>query len=321
MGNTQDKYASYQQQYESMNNDTKSNINSLDLEHLDPYKVLNVSKKFTWNELKDAYKKLAIKTHPDKGGNKVVFDFVTTCFETLAKEYQMRKQDKMHNELKKESNDYFDRFVNTNIPHPSVGISDTNEPFQKRFNKIFEDCKYQDEDIEYGYGSIMSKSGVREDITIENVFHKEKVDNSTFNEIFNKKVPVSKSVVKYKEPEALPMAKNLQFTEIGSKRPDDYSSGTDKSSLKYTDYMRAYDGNRLADPEDIKSIKNFKSVKEYQAYRDNKMKKTLTDKEKKYMEKQKELEERQEWERQERIRKQNLAIQKAHEKANMLFLK
>lgn len=313
MGNASGKHQ-YQQYYESMQNNTEQ----LDLASLDPYKVLNVPKNFTWNQLKDAYKNAAMKTHPDKGGNKIIFDFVTSCFKTLAEEYKASHSNKSHHDLKKESNDYFDKMTTTNIPHPSIR---KDEPFERRFNKVFDECKYQDDDIEYGYGNIMEESsGKREDISIENVFDKKKVDNSTFNELFNKRVPVSKEVVKYKEPEALPMAKNLQFTEIGSKRPDDYSSDSTKNSLPYTDYMKAYNGMRLANPDDIKLRKEFKSVQEYEKYRDTKAKKELTEKERKHIDKQKELEEKQEYERQERIRRQNIAIQKSHEKANRFLL-
>lgn len=316
MGNTSGKYENYHQQYEKMS------VEKIDFDSLDPYKVLDVGKNFTWEELKDAYKSVAKKTHPDKkGGDKVIFDFATKCFKTLADEYKLRKEDRPHQELKKESNEYFDKMVNSSIPHPSV-IADANEPFERRFNKVFDECKYKDDDTEYGYGSIMTKSNsIREDISIENVFNKDSVDSTTFNDEFNKKVPVSKSVVKYKEPEALPMSRHLQFTEIGNGRTDDYSSGVEITTLKYTDYMKAYDGNRLANPDDINKVKSFKSVKEYEAYRDRRVKKTLTDREKKDIEKQKEIDEKREWERQERIKVQNTEIQKAHERANRLLIK
>jgi curved DNA-binding protein CbpA len=318
MGNTSAKQHVYQQYYDTIQNNEQQ---QLDLSSLDPYKVLNVSKNFTWDELKDAYKQAAIKTHPDKpGGNKVVFDFVTSCFKTLAEEYKMKHSNKTHNELKQESTHYFDKMVNSTVPHPSITAVD--EPFEKRFNKVFDDCRYHDEEIEYGYGNIMTQSsGKREDIYIENVFNKNKIDNATFNQAFDKNVPVSKEIIKYKEPEALPMAKNLQFTEIGAKRPDDYSSDTTKNSLAYTDYMKAYSGMRLANPDDIKTRKDFKSVQEYEKYRDKKIKQSLNAKERKFYENQKRMEEEKEFERLERVKQQNVAIQKAHEKANRMLLK
>lgn len=316
MGNTSAKHQSYQQYYETMQQ-TQMNTEQLDLASLDPYKVLNVPKNFTWSQLKEAYKEAAIKTHPDKGGNKVIFDFVTSCFKTLAEEYKAAHSNKSHIDMKREAAEYFEKMTTTNVLHPAS----RDEPFEKRFNKVFDDCRYHDEDIEYGYGKLMAESsGKREDISIENVFNKGKVDNNTFNEVFNKKVPVSKEIVKYKEPEALPMAKNLQFTEIGSKRPDDYSSDSTKTHLAYTDYMKAYNGMRLANPDDIKSRKNFKSVQEYEKYRDSKIKKSFTEKERQYIEEQKRIEEKEEFERQERIRMQNVAIQKAHERANRFLL-
>ena len=75
---------------------------------------------------------------------------------------------------------------------------------------------------------------------------------------------------KYKEPEPLLLSKNLQFTELGNKRPDDYSSSSIKknNSLSYSDYMKAHDGTRLVDTEIIKNMKEFKSVDEYEIYRD-----------------------------------------------------
>lgn len=306
MGNSSEKQQTYQQYLQ--------NPNQINLNSLDPYSVLNVPKNFTWEQLKDAYKEAALKTHPDKpGGSKLVFDFVTTCFKTLAEEYKAKKSYKSHHELREES-----MHAQTK---PIPQFHETNEPFEKRFNRAFDECKYIDEETEYGYGKMMSKSSaIREDISIENMFQKNKIDNETFNQHFNKNVPVSTNIVKYKEPEPLLMAKNLQFTEIGGKKPDDYSGSTETKSLAYTDYMKAYSGTRLANPEDIKSRKDFKSVEEYEKYRNKVIKKSLSEKERKIIDEQKALEEKREYERQERIKRQNLAIQASYEKANRLFL-
>jgi curved DNA-binding protein CbpA len=320
MGNASVKQQDLQNfQYQQYMSDNATD--KLDLASLDPYKVLNVPKNFTWLQLKDAYRETALKTHPDKGGNKTVFDFVTSCFKTLAEEYKARNANKSHHDLKKDSNEYFDKIINTEMPHPSIGIM-KNEPFEKRFNKVFDECRYQDDNNIFGYGDFMDKStSNRDDINVQNVFNKSKVDNSTFNEVFNKKVPVSKEIVKYKEPEPLIMAKALKFTEIGAKRTDDYSSSIENRDLAYTDYMKAHSGVRLVNPDAIKNRKDFRSVEEYEKYRDNKTKRGLTEKEKKYMEQKKKREDEEEFNRLERIKEQNMAINKAYEKANRLMLR
>jgi hypothetical protein len=84
--------------------------------------------------------------------------------------------------------------------------------------------------------------------------------------------------------------------------------------------MKAHNGMRLVNPDIIKSKKEFKSIEDYEKYRDSKTKRGLTEKERKYIEQKKIQEENEEYNRQERIKSQNLAIQKAHEKANRLLL-
>lgn len=318
MGNTSSRQYTYQQYYNAIKQSGNMKLidfKNIDIETLDPYEVLNVSKNFTWDELKTSYRKLAINTHPDKeGGNAELFNIITKCFTSLAIEYKKRKEDKQYNELKKESGEYFDKFNNENLKSPNDNIT------PEHFNKTFEKCKLYDEEIEFGYGSMMSESSkVREDINIDKI--KGKVNNESFNKIFNKSVPLSKSIVKYHEPEPLILAKSMQFTELGGKKPDDYTSSMEQcNKLAYTDYMRAHDGSRLVDPDIIKGRKEFKSVEEYEKYRNSKIKRDLSSKEKKRIEETKLREEKEEFERLERLKRYDMNIDKSYAKANRLFL-
>ena len=286
---------------------------------------MNVSKNFTWNELKEAYRKLAINTHPDKqGGNKDLFNIITICFKKLGDELKRREDDKGHHDLKKQSNDYFHKMTNNEQAHPSEVLAPSDiKMTPTKFNKNFEKCKLYDEEIEFGYGSKMEVSTkVREDISIEKLIKKNKIDNESFNNLFNKNVPVNKALIKYREPEPLILAKTLQFTELGGKRPDDYSSSIEKnSSLAYTDYMRAHDGTRLVDPSLMKNVKEFKSVDEYEAYRENKAKKVLSARELKAEELKKMKEAKAEEERLERLKVYDKKVEKSYEKASQLFLR
>ena len=50
---------------------------------MDPYKELGISRHSTEKEIKSAYRKLAIKHHPDKGGDPEKFKQVAAAYETL----------------------------------------------------------------------------------------------------------------------------------------------------------------------------------------------------------------------------------------------
>jgi len=327
MGANSSRQYTYQQYYNAAQKSgaiDDIDFKDIDIDSINPYEVLNVPKKFTWNELKEAYRKLAINTHPDKqGGNKDLFNIITICFKKLAEELKMREEDKGHSDLKKQSNDFFHKIVSNEQAHPSEVLGQNEKMTPDKFNKNFEKCKLYDEEIEFGYGSKMELSTkVREDINIEKLTKKNKIDNETFNNLFNKNVPVNKALIKYREPEPLVLAKSLQFTELGAKRPDDYSSSMEKtSSLAYTDYMRAHDGTRLVDPSLMKNVKEFKSVDEYEAYRENKAKKVLTARELKAEELKRIKDAKAEEERLERLKVYDKKIEKSYEKASQLFLR
>jgi curved DNA-binding protein CbpA len=343
MGANSSRQYTYQQYYNAAQKSgaiDEIDFKDIDIDSINPYEVLNVSKNFTWNELKEAYRKLAINTHPDKqGGNKDLFNIITICFKKLGDELKMREDDKGHSDLKKQSNDYFHKLSNDNSQkqsndffhkivsneqaHPSEVLGQNEKMTPDKFNKNFEKCKLYDEEVEFGYGSKMDLSTkVREDINIEKLTKKNKIDNETFNNLFNKNVPVNKALIKYREPEPLVLAKSLQFTELGAKRPDDYSSSMEKtSSLAYTDYMRAHDGTRLVDPSLMKNVKEFKSVDEYEAYRENKAKKVLSARELKAEELKRIKETKAEEERLDRLKVYDKKIEKSYEKASQLFLR
>jgi hypothetical protein len=85
--------------------------------------------------------------------------------------------------------------------------------------------------------------------------------------------------------------------------------------------MKAYSNTRLVDVETMNNHKDFKSVEEYEKYRNSKLKKGLTDKEKKLLEIKKQKEEEEEHKRLERIKLKDLEIQRNHEKANRFLIK
>jgi curved DNA-binding protein CbpA len=323
MGNSSTRQYTYHQYYNVIKNDKNFNFADINYNLLDPYEVLEVRKNFSWNELKDAYKYTAFLTHPDKqGGNEIVFNFVTECFKKLAYEFKAKQQDKTFIDLKKQVEEYYSNEEDNFKDKPPP----IDENFHERFNRTFNMCRMENEELDFGYGDIMEKSNIkREDIKNENLFAKQKFNNETFNTIFNKQVLApANEIIKYKDPEPMVLAKKMNYTELGGKRPDDYSSSVEKegkNGLIYTDYKKAYTNTRLIDEASAKKPKEFDTIEAYQSYRETKTKKELSDKEKRAIEKLKIKEEKEESERLERIKNENMRIKINNEKASRLFLK
>jgi len=340
--NSSKRKYTYQQYYKAIIKKNQSfDFSDIDFSSLNPLEVFEISKNYTWNELKDAYKETALLTHPDKeGGNEIVFNFVTECFKLLALEYKNRNANKTFIELKKqfqEENNYDnnnnhknrnDELNNDNNNDFDNRNDDNDESFNQKFNKTFNMCRVEDECNDFGYGdSMIESSKEREDYSTTNLFKNTKFNNQTFNKLFINNVPapkITKEIIKYKEPEPLILAKTINYTEIGGKKPDDYSTSPEKNTnnnLVYTDYKIAYSNQRLVDEETISnSIKNFKNLEDYEQYRLSKFNKKLSNKEIRYFEEKKLKEEKEEYERLERIKQFDIKIKLNNDKANKLLL-
>jgi DnaJ-class molecular chaperone len=55
----------------------------------DPWQILGVQRTATWDEVKKAYRKLAMQHHPDRGGNKADFIRVQAAYELLEAKYKV----------------------------------------------------------------------------------------------------------------------------------------------------------------------------------------------------------------------------------------
>merc|ERR1719163_2279304 len=62
------------------------------------YKLLEVEKNATDAEIKKAYRKLAIKHHPDKGGDPEKFKEITRAYEVLSDSEKREKYDRFGEE-------------------------------------------------------------------------------------------------------------------------------------------------------------------------------------------------------------------------------
>lgn len=337
MGNSSTKgQQSYRQYYDTMMQNPGSQMDLSNVA-IDPYEVLGVRKDYTWDELKDSYKRLAKLVHPDKGGNEQLFNTVTTCFKKLAQELKAREADKPHHVLKADAHQYYG--ATTMEPsHPAASsgqarnflapplmtskAGDESGDFHSKFNRFFDENKIEDEDLgKHGYGHLMAPSSKkREDIKIDRTL--KRFTNESFNKTFEKVAPLAKDVVVYKEPEPMVLAKNIQFTEIGVDKIDDFTgsasgetrNGVGSSGLQYTDYMRAYTNTRLVDPRTVEKRREFRNVEDFEAARAARTQETMTPEEKAMQAQQEAAKEKEEEERLYRIRERDeVAARRADE--------
>lgn len=334
---TYDQYYQLMQQYQQgqhgqygqqMTQQPLPQPEAIDISQVNPYEILGVPKNFEWDQLRDAYRRAAALVHPDKGGNRHLFNLVTECFRYLANEYKARDADKPHFMLKQQSQEYMqkqggiqegrymhrerdrDRSV---VPPPIMDGGLLN-----KFNKLFEENRLEDEETEHGYGDMMAESSKnREDINVPKLL--KKFDQGRFNKVFDKVAPVSKEVIIYKEPEPLQLAKNLQYTEIGGSKPNDYTSSME-SSIKYTDYMKAHTTSRLVDPRSVAERTEYKSVEQYNKARTKISEKPLTAEELRYKKEKEEQEKLAEENRLRKVKERDQVASDHYERMNRLLL-
>lgn len=242
--------------------------------------MLNVNKNFTLDELKNNYKKLAIKYHPDKGGSEEVFNVLTDCFKHLYKEHKAKQSDKQFYELKKHASHNIESYNNN-----------YDDNFNKKFNDLFDKNRLKDPIFDKGY-------------TDEMVEERLKKKNN--------------ELTKYIEPVACQITKNLNFFELGYDSVEDYSGDTDGKKLHYTDYLKAHTTTEIIKPDEVKERENYKSLDDIKIKRE-KADFTMTDEEKYYYEQMKNNEKNKEDNRVKTLKKLDNMWEQHHYKVNNLL--
>lgn len=300
MGQTQSSM--YDTYYSSLQNNEK-----IDIDKLNPYDVLNVKEDFTWEELVKAYRKIAIKVHPDKGGSEILFNKVTQCFRELATEFKKREIEKPHHVLKKEFEDFKDENKKNDFPS-----FPQNTTFHQKFNNFFEENKLDDDDDNRGYEHFMEKSKKeREDINIPKLLNK--FTEKKFNDTFEKTVKPGKDIIIYKEPAPVMASKNLNFTELGGKTEE-------FTTENYTDYYKAHTTSRLVDPRSVTKRKEYKTVTDYEEDRQMTTEKVLSEAEIKFQKELELYEIKKEDQRIQRLKQKDTNAEKQFEKINQAMI-
>jgi curved DNA-binding protein CbpA len=232
---------------------------------MNPYKILGVTKECDLGQLREAFKKIALKTHPDKGGNETEFKLLISSYKQIFKKIRSESSNRDFTELKTDSlrtNETISNKKNVSFDLDKKG----NEDFIDTFNSVFDSNRFHDPETDDGYGGLMENSSkVREEIDV-----KKKITNfKDFNNIFDDQETMNKNVTIYKEPVALMSASSkLVYNELGIDKIDDYSRETNNNkNLGYTDYMKAHTTNKLIDKNALKEKLSFKDIEDIEQRR------------------------------------------------------
>ena len=266
----------------------QASLSDLEKENVDSLKLFHLDKNYTLDDLKSAYKKLAMKTHPDKeGGNVEKFQLVTKCYMSLLEKYKNRETDKNFNDLRVGSKNYIEDQTQSNQTNihfnkatQNKKNNNTNLPTVEKerfdvkiFNKIYEQNKLWDSGDD-GYGDwFKSEDGEAPAEVFGNKFNLN-VFNTTFEDYKDKLTGENGAIQQYNEPQEL-VSCSTGFTDIDifARKINDFSkalpTGNSKNDLAYTDLKTAYTSKgAFIDPNKVE-FKQYKNVDELKRDRSN----------------------------------------------------
>lgn len=295
-----------------------------------PFKILNISYEASESEVKNAYKKLALKFHPDKTElDKNVashhFKQITKAYIYLMKKFGELKNVKTQEDIRRDARNYFEgqdrgrgnRSDEGNmIEMDRMSIGESKNFDVNRFNKIFEENRMESV-FDKGYGGKWEEDEVDE----SSVFNS-KFTLDVFNKVFENNKDSKKynkpegQLIKRPEPEALTSGR-LTFTEIGLDGMEDFSSGLN-STIGFEDYKAAYTYRSKIEKPEV-NRKEYRNVKELEA--DRSREQILSREEREELDNYKKWQDEREMNRILNVKKEEEYLEKYNSQINRLFIK
>ena len=215
---------------------------------LNPYKILGINKNYDEKTLKRAYLKMAMKTHPDRGGSQVEFQKVSIAYTLLLKKLSDKNNNHLHNDLRNNSQSYMTQQSSNNMRNTNM----TDQFDINLFNKIYEENKIEGV-YDRGYGDWMSQN--------MNTIEQPKMFNKSFNkDLFNNEFSKYKAqqqqqlgsqIVKYDEPQVdISMKGKDSLMILGQDNISDFS-GQSSGGLVFRDYKDAFTNSCLIDESSV----------------------------------------------------------------------
>ena len=222
---------------------------------IDPYKILDISKNYDERSLKKAYLKMANKTHPDKGGDERKFKIVTIAYKVLMKKLSTRESDKIHNDLKKNAENFIKTQPTTNLKGKNFNM--------EVFNREFDQNRTSDEFTDNGYGDWFTKNKPTNQPT-------KKLNKQNFNDEFqkHKSKQVGSQLQRYTEPKELVSMSNADsILVLGKEKVTSYTG--ESNGLHYRDLKEAYEEPTLIDVNSVNINNRENNIEGYNRQRKN----------------------------------------------------
>jgi len=251
---------------------------------------LDDSTPLTMESLKIAYKKSALRAHPDKGGSPALFDAVTRAYTYI--------EEILNKLIPRAAGRATDAPVTMEqaVAYRATPVRPIATPFGHEdarpgtlqvedappvslnakslnmtvFNKLFEEHRLPDPDKEDGYGDWLKSSGEeRSHKGVEELRGKFNADKfrSVFQEdISAKPRTADATLMKYRQPEALAL-RATGATELGGGRPAQYTKHMGTDGLAYTDLKFAYGDGSTFSQEVMDAPTTAKSYHQLEAER------------------------------------------------------
>ena len=202
---------------------------------LDPYKELEIDYNANFLEIRKQYKKLALRHHPDRGGNRLKFERLKSAYKYLynanleMKRLQERQSKKPSDFLFERKGTFLTNEIEKNVVS-KIYNKKTKRFDNKKFNALYDQTRIKDVNDD-GYG-----------------------DGSNFDPDKHKNLQIQ--IVK--EPE--PINTDNGFKKIGEDSIRDFGQKKINAKVNYTDYNKAFVSEDIT--TNYNNRKNYKNVNE-----------------------------------------------------------
>lgn len=237
---------------------------------LDPYEILQVDYDASLDNIRQSFKQLVLRHHPDRGGNPKNFNIIKGAYTYIYK--QKKEEEKLKEKKDRTIEEYVEirendakdsgytrqpnSIRNNEIIDDGTVINPNNFDVQS-FNNLF--GRYRVENAnDYGYGDEMQESS-------KNRTKLEKLtkDKSNSNNDFKKQ-----ELVIYEEPTPISSLKD-NYAELGEEHITNFSN-KHTNKMRYTDYKQAYsEKEQLTENTENVRNQNYKNIDDLQRDRSN----------------------------------------------------